>query len=127
MLTYIGAWIPMVAIAIGNGVLRDKGYGKRMTELRAHQLSTLIGIVLLGIYIGFVMRLWPPASGGHAIRIGLVWVALTMAFEFGFGRYVAGYSWRRLGQDYNIFEGRVWPAILIWVASAPYLFYRMHD
>jgi len=125
MLTYIGAWFPMVVIAIGNGLLRDAFYGRRMTELRAHQLSTLLGIVLLGIYMGFVIHLRLPASGGQAIRVGLVWVALTVAFQFGFGRYVAGYSWARLVQDYNVFEGRVWPAILVGVGCAPYLFYRL--
>jgi len=125
MLTYIGTWFPMVVIAIGNGILRDKFYGRRMIELRAHQLSTLLGIVLLGIYMVFVIHFWPPASGDRAIRAGLLWVALTVAFELGFGRYVAGYSWGRLVKDYNAFEGRVWPAILVWVACAPYLFYRL--
>ena len=43
-------------IAIANGVLREYGYGKRMTERAAHQLSTLIVIVLFGIYIWGVMH-----------------------------------------------------------------------
>jgi hypothetical protein len=125
MLIYIAAWLPMVAIAIGNGLLREKLYGKRMAEIRAHQLSTLSGMLLLGIYIGFVMGTRRPASGCQAIQIGLVWALLTVAFEFGFGRYAAGHTWKRLRQDYNVFKGRVWPALLIWVAIAPYLYYRL--
>jgi hypothetical protein len=48
----------MIVIAIANGVLREYGYGKRMRERAAHQLSTLIGIVLFGIYIWGVILFW---------------------------------------------------------------------
>lgn len=123
MWPYVLAWFPMVLIAIANGALREYGYSKHMTERSAHQLSTLVGIVLFGIYIWNVMQLWPPASAGLAIRIGLIWLALTVTFEFGFGHFVAGHSWQRLLQDYDIRAGRVWPAILFWVAFAPYLFF----
>jgi hypothetical protein len=124
MWKYIFLWVPMVFIAIANGLLRDISYGRRMRELRAHQLSTGTGIILLGIYIAFVMGLWPPTSAGQAIAIGLIWCAMTILFEFGFGRFVAGHPWERLLQDYNILAGRVWPAILVWVAMAPYLIFR---
>jgi len=41
------------------------------------------------------------------ITIGLVWLAMTVAFEFLFGDYVAGHSWDRLLHDYNLFAGRL--------------------
>lgn len=123
MWTYVMAWLPMVAIAIANGLLRDLVYGRRMSELRAHQVSTLLAMVLFGIYIWEVVELWPPTSGGQAVQVGSVWLLLTVAFEFGFGHYVAGLPWKRLLQDYNVASGRVWPALLLWVACAPYLFY----
>ena len=122
---YILAWFPMVIIAIANGALRDGWYGRYMRELRAHQLSTLTGVILFGIYIGAIMRFWTPASAGQAVAIGLIWFVMTLLFEFGFGHYVAGHSWQRLRRDYNLKKGRVWPVILVWVAAAPYLFYRI--
>jgi hypothetical protein len=127
MLTYFFAWFPMVAIAVGNGLLRDLVYGRRLRELLAHQLSTLSGVILLGIYMGWAMALWPPDSAGQAIRIGLMWSLMTVVFEFGFGHYGAGHTWKHLLQDYNVRAGRVWPAILIWVAFAPYLFYLVQQ
>jgi len=123
MWTYVMAWLPMVAIAIVNGLLRDLVYGRRMSERRAHQMSTLLAMVLFGIYIREVVELWPPTSSGQAAQVGLVWLLLTVAFEFGFGHCVAGLPWKRLLQDYNVASGRVWPALLVWVAFAPYLFY----
>ncbi len=56
MWKYVLAWFPMVAIAITNGVLRQAWYGKHLGELQAHQISTLTGVVLFGVYIWFVVR-----------------------------------------------------------------------
>ena len=40
---------------------------------------------------------------------------MTVAFEFGFGHFVAGHSWQRLLGDYNLLEGRVWLLFLLWI------------
>ena len=117
----------MVFIAIVNGVLREAWYGKQLGELRAHQLSTLIGALLFGVYIGAIMRRWKSASAEQALAIGLLWLGLSVAFEFLFGHYVAGHPWPRLLHDYNLLAGRVWSLLLIWVAVAPYVFYRLRN
>ncbi|MCP5065804.1 MAG: hypothetical protein GY946_04495, partial [bacterium] len=96
MWKYVLAWFPMVAIAIANGVLRQAWYGKHLGELQAHQISTLTGVVLFGVYIWFVVRVWRPVSATQAIAVGLLWLAMTVAFEFLFGHYVAGHPWDRL-------------------------------
>jgi hypothetical protein len=125
MWTYALAWLPLVPIAIANGVLREKGYGKRMSELRAHQVSTAAAIALFGIYIWCVVALWPPESSAQAGAVGVMWLALTIAFEFLFGHYVAGAPWGRLFHDYNVLAGRLWVGIPVWVAVAPYVFHRL--
>lgn len=125
MWKYVIAWIPLVFIAIVNGALREIYYTSHVGELAAHQLSTVSGIFLFGVYIGLVMRRWPPRTGGASVMIGLIWLALTIIFEFGFGRYVRGLSWSVLLHDYNLLAGRVWVLVLVWVALAPYLFYRL--
>src|ERR1044071_5421282 len=127
MLKYVIAWIPMVFIAILNGTLRQSWYGQHMSELRAHQVSTLTGILLFAIYIAVVTGIWMPASATQALTIGFIWLGLTVAFEFLFGHFIAGHAWERLIEDYNIFAGRVWAALLIWVVVAPYLFYRLRN
>lgn len=125
MTRYVLAWIPMVFIAVANGVLRVLTFGNRLPELRAHQLSTAIGIVLMGLYIWGVIRVWPPSSARRALAIGFLWVLLTVAFEFGFGHFVMGNPWSRLLQDYNLAQGRVWVVFLAWLAFAPYAFHRL--
>ena len=46
ILVYTLAWIPLVFIAIANVIARDMGYKRHVMELRAHQISTLIGAAL---------------------------------------------------------------------------------
>ncbi len=121
---YVLAWVPMVFIAILNGLLRETTYGKSLHELRAHQLSTLIGVSFFSLYIGFWAYAWGFGSLEQALTAGLIWVALTIAFEFLFGHYIAGHSWSQLLEDYNIFAGRLWVIVLLWLLVAPVLFYR---
>jgi hypothetical protein len=123
ILRYILAWIPMIFIGIANGMIREGTYGKYLSELRAHQVSTAVGIVLFGVYIWLVTRLWKIESLTQAIVIGGIWLGLTIAFEFSFGHYVAGQPWNKLLSDYNILAGRVWIVVIIWIAIAPLLFY----
>lgn len=118
-------WLVLMLLAIANGILRETLLSPRFTELAAHQLSTLSGIVLTGLVAGLFARRWPLASPSQAWLVGICWLMFTLLFEFTFGHYVAGHSWARLLQDYNLSAGRVWPLFLLWVAVMPYLFYRL--
>lgn len=115
----------MVVIAIVNGTLRDAWYGKQLSELQAHQVSTASGVLLFGLYIWMLLRIWKPASSSQALAIGFMWLGLTVAFEFLFFHYVMGHPWNRLLHDYNVFAGRVWVVILMWITVASSVFYRM--
>jgi hypothetical protein len=127
MWKYVLAWIPMVFIAIINGALREGWYGKHLSELQAHQLSTATGVLLFGVYIWALMRIWRPESAGQATAIGLVWLVMTVVFEFLFGHYMVKRSCSDLLHDYNLCAGRVWLVVLVWVTLAPYLFYRLQQ
>ena len=124
MLKYVIAWIPLVFIAIANGLLRENIIANHVAELTAHQISTATFLLIFSIYTWFLLNTWAPTSTTAAIHIGLLWLGLTIAFEFLFGHYVAGHSWARLLHDYNIFAGRVWILVLIWICLAPYIFYQ---
>jgi hypothetical protein len=95
----------MILIAVANGGLREAWLLPQFGEHAARQVSTLLLIVLFAIYIGAVSRIWPIRSSGEALTIGALWLALTLAFEFG--------------------AGRLWVLVPIWVAVAPYVFYQL--
>lgn len=115
----------MVPIAILNGLARETWYGRTLSELRSHQLSTLAALVLFGVYMWVVMDVLQPSSSRQALNIGLVWMVLTLAFEFMFGHFVAGTRWTRLLREYDVFHGRLWPLVPAWIALAPLIFYKL--
>lgn len=121
---YIFFWFVLMLVAIANGILREATFGKWVTELAAHQLSTLTGILFTGLAVRVFSRVSPLASLSQAWMVGIAWLLLTLIFEFTFGHYVAGHSWERLLQDYNLLAGRVWLIFLIWVTIMPSIFYK---
>ena len=123
MLKYILFWFPMLLIAIINGTLRDLGYKKYTGELTAHQVSTFTLILFFALFIGFIFQKFPPSSSRQALLTGIIWMVMTLVFEFGFGRW-RGNSWEKLFEDYNLSKGRLWLLIPIWITIAPYFFYK---
>lgn len=120
---YFLAWFPMLLLAILNGVTRDLAYLPYMDELSAHQISTFILIILLAIYIRFIIKKHPPKSSVQAFLLGIFWMSLTLAFEFGFG-YYRGNSLQKSLADYNLLQGHLWVFIPIWLCFSPYFFYK---
>ncbi|MGB3212954.1 MAG: hypothetical protein WBB19_19790 [Desulforhopalus sp.] len=126
MLKLLIAWFIMLLVSILNGAIRDFTYGKHVNELRAHQLSSVSSVFLLGMVILGYMRFHPPATGQEAMTTGLVWMVLTLAFEFLFFHFVGGHSWAKLFANYNVLKGRVWIFVLLWLAVAPYIIFCLN-
>lgn len=122
---YILVWFVLAIVANINGIIRNEVYVDALGDLRAHQLSTLTLIVLFGLVIWGFSRLWQITSAQQAWTIGLMWLGMTIAFEFVFGHFVIGHPWSKLLHDYNIFQGRIWILVLIWTMVAPYFFYKL--
>lgn len=122
---YCIAWIPMIFIAIFNGIIREYTYGKLLSNLYSHQISCLTAIILFAFYIGVITYFFPLESTLQALTIGLIWLALTITFEFLFGHYIVGHSWIKLLEDYNLLAGRLWVMVLLWVTLAPLTFYSL--
>jgi len=125
IIKYTIAWIGMVIIAIINAAIREIGYKKLLGELLAHQVSTVTAVILFGFYAWALSLRWKIQSSTQAIAIGFIWLILTVAFEFLFGHYVMKHPWSRLFHDYNIFEGRLWALVLLWITIAPFVFYKL--
>ena len=114
----------MVVIAVANGAVREAGLKHWLGEPRARQLSTVLLVVFFAIYMAAIFRLWPLASAKQAVQVGALWLVLTLAFEVALGRFVSHLSWSQMLAEYNVFAGRLWILVPIWVAIAPCLFFR---
>ena len=107
----------MIAMAVANGAIRE-------AWLVPRSISTITLIVLFAFYMAWVFRRWPLSSPRQALAVGAIWLALTLAFEFGLGWW-SGASWAQMAADYNLAAGRLWALVPLWVAVAPYVFFRL--
>lgn len=111
----------MIIIAFTNAALRELVIIKDFSEFTANQLSTITLILFCAVYIWFVIPFLNIQNSGQAILIGIVWVVLTIAFEFTLGR-LTGKPWIELFREYNFFAGRIWLLFLLCLLIFPYLF-----
>ena len=121
---YLIAWLGMMLLAIANGAVRDFTYRGWVGVFRAHQLSTVALLLLFVGYFWGLFTVWPLASVHQAWTVGTLWLGMTLAFEFGFGHWVAGQSWRQLREAYHLHQGQLWPLIPLWVWIGPVVCFR---
>ncbi len=96
-----------------------------MSELAAHQLSTVIGLCFFSIFFWFLTGAFRMESSGQALGVGAMWVVLTILFEFVFGHFVMGHPWSKLFTDYNILEGQLWSIVLLWTFIGLYVCFKI--
>jgi hypothetical protein len=115
---WIGGWVGGAAIGVLNGAARELTYGRVVSERVANQVSVATAIVGFLTYFDFLQHRRPLRSRRQALAVGGSWVALTLCFEFGFGR-ARGKAWGELTAEYDVRRGRLWPLVLLTVAAGP--------
>ena len=118
---WLTAWLGLAGLGVANGIIREVAYADTVGDHAAHQLSTFTLIAMIAGYTWWLQRRWPHTSTAAAVRIGVLWVVMTVAFEFGFGHYVDGASWATLWADYDITRGNLWILVLLTIGVAPVL------
>jgi hypothetical protein len=120
-------WTFIVPIAIANGALRQFVLVPFVGEPIARAVSSLIlaGAVLL---VTWLFLAWiGPLTPSDAWTIGVIWLCLTLAFEFLVGHYGFGTTWEALRAEYNLLAGRLWILVLVATVTAPPLMFRVHS
>ena len=114
------SWFILMVLAIVNAVIRQGFYVDHMNDLQAHQLSTFTLMVIIVVFTYLLLRFSGfELTQSQALTMGVVWLILTVAFEFIAGHYLFGNSWSTLLADYNVLKGRVWVLIPLTVLLAP--------
>jgi hypothetical protein len=118
-------WFVLMILAILNGLVRNSLIEPRIGEQPAHVVSTIILCVLI-LVVAWITNSWiAPATMKAAFGVGLLWLALTVAFEFLAGHYAFGHTWEKLLADYNLTHGRVWGFVLVTTLFAPAIAERL--
>ena len=113
-------WFALLVVAVVNGAFREALLIPRFGSQAGHIVSTLMLSAAILIVTYLAVPWIQPGSLRGTIAIGVAWLVLTLAFEFGFGR-VRGKAWAELLVDYDVFKGQIWVLVLITTAVAPYL------
>lgn len=121
---YSIAWLGMMVLAILNGAFRDFTYKSWMGPLFAHQVSTVLLMLILAAYMYRLQKKWAITSTLQAISIGALWCLLTELFEFGMG-LSRGLTFQDLLKAYAVTDGQIWILIPLWVLIGPYTIYRL--
>jgi hypothetical protein len=114
------AWLVLLAIMFSNGIVRVLVLQPRLGEDAARRLATLVGVALVVAFSWAYVRHAGPLAARELLLVGVVWLVLTLSFEFGFGR-ASGRSWRELLADYDLAHGRLWPLVLAATLLAPWV------
>ena len=113
-------WLAMLAIAVALGALRTALAEPALGEHRAQQVFVPIaGAAFALLIVAFVRRTHPTPA--HALGLGLLWTALTVAFEFAFFHLAMGRPLDDLLREYNLAAGRLWPLLLLTILLTPWI------
>jgi hypothetical protein len=115
----LAVWLAILLLANINGAVRELWIIPDIGEVAGRAVSTVIlcALVLLlpWLTIGWIR----PIASADAMKIGALWLVLTLAFEFLVGHYLFRKSWAVLLEDYNVAQGRIWVVVLVVVLLAP--------
>lgn len=119
-------WLPMSLIAFANGTLRELFFVKMFSQQHANQLSTLTLILFCALYTWLIWSVLKISNAGQALRVGLIWMILTILFEFLLGRLL-NHSWEILLENYNLPAGNIWPVFLLALFLMPVVICRIKN
>ena len=121
----VAVWLAILVCAVLNGALREGLLLRWLGKPVAPMLSgALLSIVILAI-AWFAVAWFGRMAASRFVSVGVLWLLLTLAFEFTFGRLVQNQSWAQLFQAYTFKDGNIWPLVLVVTALAPLLSARI--
>jgi hypothetical protein len=123
----LALWLVFAVIAPLNGALRQFLLIPQWGEAVGHVVSTLMLSAIIVAVTWRALRWLQLPSMRAAWGLGLLWLALTVAFEFGAGHFLFGAPWAKLLAEYNLAAGRIWMLVLLATLLAPVVAFRFRN
>lgn len=125
LLKAVVAWFLLVILAIANGILRDKVLTPALGSPIALPFSGMTLSLFILLVAWFSLPWYGALPSSRYWLIGLLWLLMTILFEFGFGYFVAHKSWAEMLQAYNVVKGNLWVMVLAATFVSPWLAARL--
>ncbi len=114
-------WLVLIVVESLNGTARIIWLVPLLGDRLAHQVSFITGSILILAIATIWIRWLNPSSVLDVLRVGLLWLILTVLFEIGLGRFILGYSWEQVSADYNLLHGGLMSIGLVWLMLTPFI------
>ncbi|WXG39691.1 MAG: hypothetical protein WED07_02470 [Candidatus Freyarchaeum deiterrae] len=114
-----GFWLLNIPISGFNFfVLMNLVYEPILGKLVAHQIGMSTRIVYVCVLAYFLLRRVKEYETKDLILAGLLWLGLTLLFEWG-GNLLLGLPVQEILVGWNIFAGYMWPYVLLTYSLSP--------
>src|SRR5690242_16575555 len=121
----IAVWLLVMAVEFVHGILRWIFLRPDVGDFRSGQIGVFTGSVLFLLVMRFCEPWMKLRNATDCLRVGALWVGLTLAFEWGFGHYVIGRSWGSVAAEYNLLRGGLMPVGLTIFGMTPWIAWRL--
>ncbi|NTU93114.1 MAG: hypothetical protein HGB29_02775 [Chlorobiaceae bacterium] len=118
------AWLLIISAESVSGVFRRIVLVPEFGELRSHWIGVATACAIVFAVSWRYARPPVEAHFGRALGTGLIWVVLTLMFEFGLGLGL-GYTVDRILADYDLSSGRLMLPGFLFMFFAPLLAARV--
>jgi hypothetical protein len=117
-------WIVIIIAESLNGTLREVFLVPPFGDRVAKQIGFFIGVaIIFSVTYAFIRWINAPSTWS-LFGIGLIWMTLTVVFEFGLGNML-GYPTERMLQDYDLSRGGLMGFGLVFLFIVPWLAARV--
>jgi hypothetical protein len=114
-------WCAILAVAFVNGAVRELWLLARAGMMAGQILSSVL-LCLAILAVSAMAAAWMAIpSAADAWKVGGLWLALTVGFEFGAGHFVFGQPWHALLEDYQGVGAFIRVPMLLTTVVAPFV------
>lgn len=121
-------WFILLVVALVNATIRETTYKPLLTPyigMWAHQLSSLTGILLFyGAIYFFLKRTKSVYTRSDLVKVGLIWVVMTIGFESCMNTYVRKLTFEQVLQTYYFWKGDTWFFVLLSLVISPLIAHK---
>lgn len=114
----VACWLLQLACAVTLGAGRQLVLAPLIGDMAARAVGTLALCLAIAYLARRFIRRHRPSPAAR-LGVGVLWCALTLAFEFLAGHYLFGASWETLAADWNMAQGHLWPLVPAATLLAP--------
>ena len=114
-------WLLIAAAEVLHGILRVRLLNRRVGDHRARQIGVFIGSAIILVIAWFSVPWLGASTSGQLLGVGVLWLALMLAFEIGFGILVFRAPWKRIAADFDFRKGGLLSIGMLVLLIAPVL------